>query len=115
MKTNTNEYRRRFAVELEQWICREDGDERTAAEYCRERFESEMGWNIARVGRQAAMAEWLQGLALCAMPYTYGDILALYERLHGVPATGKLSDRVIDGYWQHCAVQILWLIDREGK
>ena len=114
MKTNTNEYRRRFAAELEQWICREDGDE-SAAVYIQRRFADEAGWNIARVGRQAAMAEWLQGLALCSQPYTYDDILALYERLHGEPATGKLVDRVLDGYWQHCAVQILWLIDREGK
>jgi hypothetical protein len=113
MKTNSAEYRRRFLAELASWICREEGDTRTTAEYCRERFTAEYGWNVARVGRQAAMTEWLQGLALCAMPYSNSGILELYERLHGEPAAGKLADRVIDCYWQHCAVQIMWIMDNE--
>jgi hypothetical protein len=115
MRTNCNEYRRRFSAELESWICREDGDTRTAAEYCRERFEAEMGWRVARVGRQSAMAEWLQGLALCGMPYYNSDALELYERLHGTPAAGKLAERVIEGYWRHCAVQLMWIMDNEKK
>ena len=49
-------------------------------QYLFDRFNSEYGWNIQRVGKYKAMQEWLSGLAI-NIPYTYFDIIELAQEV----------------------------------
>ena len=74
-----------------------------------DRFESEYGFNVARMGRQNAMAEWLSGLAL-DLPFYHDEIVDLAVDMGSVDCaklTDRLRDRIADNYWQFMANIIL--------
>jgi len=76
--------------------------------YIFDRFYSEYGWNIDRVGKFKAMTEWLQGLAL-NIEYMNGAIVPLAIKMGSINdnPSQKLQNRVIDNYWSFMANIIL--------
>ena len=68
--------------------------------YLRDRFYSEYGWNIKRIGEQKAMIEWLQGLAV-NIPYLNHTIIKLAIRFESITeeATDKEKEKILDNYW----------------
>ena len=76
--------------------------------YIFERFYSEFDWNIKRIGKQKAMTEWLQGLAL-DIEYYYNDIVNLAVKMGSIDEnpSEKLQARVIENYWSFMANVIL--------
>ena len=77
--------------------------------YLFDRFNSEFGWNIERIGKHKAMTEWLQGLAL-DIKYWNDDIVPLAIKMGSIDEnpSEKLQARVIDNYWSFMANVILW-------
>ena len=76
--------------------------------YLFDRFNSEYGFMIARVGKQKAMSEWLSGLAL-DIEYYYDDIVKLAIKMGSIDEnpSDKLRNRVEQGYWDFMANIIL--------
>ena len=76
--------------------------------YIFDRFNSEYGWNIERVGKHQAMIEWLQGLAL-DIEYWNDNIVPLAIKLGSIDEnpSEKLKTRVINNYWSFMANIIL--------
>ena len=76
--------------------------------YIFNRFNSEYGWNIERVGKFKAMTEWLQGMAL-NIEYMNGAIIPLAIKMGSIDENPneKLQNRVIDNYWSFMANVIL--------
>jgi hypothetical protein len=81
--------------------------------YILTKFYDEQGWNIARVGKQKAIAEWLSGLAL-NIEYYYTDIVELAKRMGSIEdnPSNRTIERVEQGYWDFMANII---IDMENK
>ena len=77
--------------------------------YLFDRFNSEFGWNIERIGKQKAMTEWLQGLAL-NIEYWNDQIVPLAIKMGSIDEnpSEKLQARVIENYWSFMANVILW-------
>ena len=73
-----------------------------------ERFNSEYGWMIERVGPQSAMAEWLSGLALNIEYYDH-DIVDLAVRMGSIEPnpTERVKQKVVENYWVFMAAIIL--------
>ena len=67
-----------------------------------ERFTSEYGWNIKRIGFYKALTEWLQGLAL-DIPYNYHDIMETF----GLP------EKQCESYWRFMAIRLQELFKDE--
>tara|TARA_R100001463_G_scaffold133874_1_gene195601 strand:- start:377 stop:760 length:384 start_codon:yes stop_codon:yes gene_type:complete len=76
--------------------------------YIFDRFNSEYGWNIKRVGKFKAMSEWLSGLAL-PIEYYYDDIVKLAIKMGSIDEnpSDKLRARVEQGYFDFMANIIL--------
>jgi hypothetical protein len=76
--------------------------------YLFDRFNSEFGWNIERIGKQKAMTEWLQGLAL-NIEYWNDQIVPLAIKMGSIDEnpSEKLQARVIENYWSFMANAIL--------
>ena len=76
--------------------------------YIFDRFNSEYGFIINRVGKQKAMSEWLSGLAL-NIEYYYDDIVKLAIKMGSIDENpnDKLRNRVKQGYWDFMANIIL--------
>ena len=74
-----------------------------------DRFTSEFGWNIERIGKHKAMTEWLQGLAL-NIEYWNDQIVPLAIKMGSIDEnpSEKLQSRVIENYWSFMANVILW-------
>jgi hypothetical protein len=93
----------------------EDGDgkplktEQEKINYIFDRFNSEYGFMIERVGKQKAMTEWLQGLAL-DIEYWNDNIVPLAIKMGSIDENPneKLQAKVIDNYWSFMANVILW-------
>ena len=81
--------------------------------YILTKFYDEQGWNIARVGKQKAIAEWLSGLAL-NIEYYYTDIVELAKRMGSIEdnPSNRTIERVEQGYWDFMANII---VDMENK
>lgn len=81
--------------------------------YILSRFYDEQGYNIARVGKQKAIAEWLSGLAL-NIEYYYSDIVELAKRMGSIEdnPSDETIERVEQGYFDFMASII---IDMENK
>jgi len=77
--------------------------------YLFDRFNSEFGWNIERIGKHKAMTEWLQGLAL-NIEYWNNEIVPLAIKMGSIEEnpSEKLQARVIENYWSFMANVILW-------
>ena len=82
--------------------------EREKINYIFNRFNSEYDWNIKRIGKQKALAEWLSGLAL-DLPYYYQDIVELAVDMGSIEPnpSDKVIQRVEHGYWDFMAKIIL--------
>ena len=76
--------------------------------YIFDRFNSEYGFMIDRVGKQKAMSEWLSGLAL-DIEYYYDDIVKLAIKMGSIDEnpSDKLRNRVEQGYFDFMANIIL--------
>ena len=76
--------------------------------YIFDRFNSEYGFMIDRVGKQKAMSEWLSGLAL-DIEYYYDDIVKLAIKMGSIDENpnDKLRNRVEQGYFDFMANIIL--------
>jgi len=72
--------------------------------YIFSRFNSEAGWNIERIGKYKAMAEWLSGLALNIEFNNYA-IIKLAAKLGSIEEnpSEKIQDKVIEKYWDFMA------------
>jgi len=81
-------------------------------QYLFDRFNSEYGWNIQRVGKYKAMEEWLSGLAI-NIPYTYFDIIELAKEMGSIDSNPSqaLKDRVCENYFSFMAQMVLLLED----
>ena len=68
--------------------------------YIFDRFNSEYGFMVERVGKQKAIAEWLQGLAL-NIEYYYDDIVNLAVKMGSIDPnpSDKLRSKVEQNYW----------------
>jgi hypothetical protein len=84
--------------------------------YIFDRFNSEYGWNIERVGKQKAMTEWLQGLAL-DIEYWNDAIVPLAIKMGSIDPnpSEKLQSKVIENYWTFMANVILWFEPKKGE
>ena len=76
--------------------------------YIFDRFNSEYGFMINRVGKQKAMSEWLSGLAL-NIEFYYDDIVKLAIKMGSIDPNpnDKLRNRVKQGYFDFMANIIL--------
>ena len=73
-----------------------------------DRFNSEYGWNIQRVGKRKAMIEWLSGVAISFAIYN-NEIIDLAIRMGSIDENpdNRLVDRVLDNYFPFMANIIL--------
>ena len=76
--------------------------------YIFDRFNSEYGWNIERVGKFKAMSEWLSGLAL-NIEYYNDAIVDLAVKMGSIEPNpnDKIKDKVAANYWDFMANVIL--------
>ena len=83
--------------------------------YIFDRFNSEYGFMIERVGKQKAMAEWLSGLAL-DIEYYYYDIVKLAIEMGAIDPnpSDKLRNKVEQGYWDFMSNVILGFEPKEN-
>ena len=84
--------------------------------YIFDRFYSEFDWNVKRIGKQKAMTEWLQGLAL-NIEYWNDNIVPLAIKMGSIDEnpSKKLQAKVIANYWSFMANVILWFEPKEGS
>ena len=84
--------------------------------YIFDRFNSEYGWNIERVGKFKAMTEWLQGLAL-DIEYWNDAIVSLAIKMGSIDPnpSEKLQSKVIENYWAFMANVILSFEPKKGE
>ena len=77
-------------------------------QYIFDRFNSEYGFMIERVGKQKAISEWLSGLAL-DIEYYYDDIVKLAIKMGSIDPNpnDKLRNKVEQGYFDFMANIIL--------
>ena len=75
--------------------------------YAKERFNSEMGYLIPRIGRQPAINEWLQGLAI-NIEYNNYNIVEMYKKWGAVNSDLTDDDRidVVAIYWDSLAFNL---------
>lgn len=91
----------------------ENPTEKELFTYVKERFNSEYGFMIDRVGQQNACKEWLQGLAL-NVEYTYYEIEKLLRKwgvLHS-NSTDSQVEKELDKYWDRLACNIVKNINK---
>ena len=84
--------------------------------YIFDRFNSEYGFMIERVGKQKAMSEWLSGLAL-DIEYYYDDIVKLAIEMGSIDPnpSDKLRNKVEQGYFDFMSNVILGFEPKENN
>ena len=84
--------------------------------YIFNRFNSEYGFMIERVGKQKAISEWLSGLAL-DLPFYYNEIVDLAVKMGSIDPNpnDKLRERVEQGYWDFMAYIIMSFEPKERQ
>jgi hypothetical protein len=84
--------------------------------YIFDRFYSEYGFMVERVGKQKAISEWLSGLAL-DLPFYYNEIVDLAVEMGSIDPNpnDKLRERVEQGYWDFMANIIMSFEPKERK
>lgn len=82
-------------------------------EHLFDRFNSEYGFNIKRLGKRKALAEWLSGLAI-PIPFYNSDIITLAKTMGSVNSdlSSTQEDNIINGYWDFMA-NIILLLEKE--
>tara|TARA_R100001377_G_scaffold72763_1_gene48638 strand:- start:255 stop:641 length:387 start_codon:yes stop_codon:yes gene_type:complete len=107
-KVHHTVYKPRYEAYILDAVTDENGDELPTREAKIERlfsrFYEEQGHMVARVGKQKAVAEWLQGLPL-NIDYYYDDIVELAIRFGSIDEnpSDKLYDKVCENYWSFMA------------
>ena len=112
-KLHHTEYKKNYKNYILNTI-EEDGEgkplntEQEKVKYLFNRFNSEYGFMIERVGKQKALAEWLSGLALNIEFYN-NAIVELAIKMGSIEEkpSEKLQARVINNYWSFMANVIL--------
>ncbi len=112
-KLHHTEYKKNYKNYILSTI-EEDGEgkplntEQEKVKYLFNRFNSEYGFMIERVGKQKALAEWLSGLALNIEFYN-NAIIKLAIKMGSIEEkpSEKLQARVINNYWSFMANVIL--------
>ena len=84
--------------------------------YIFNRFNSDYGFMIERVGKQKAISEWLSGLAL-DLPFYYNEIVDLAVKMGSIDPNpnDKLRERVEQGYWDFMANIIMSFEPKERQ
>jgi hypothetical protein len=74
------------------------------------RFYKEYGFEVQRLGKLKAIAEWLSGLAI-DIPFYKGEQIEFAKAMGSVDSelTEKQEDRIIEGYWDFMARMVLLL------
>ena len=114
MKLHHTEYKKNYKKYILECLKNEDVfiDKKPTDEeltnYLFDRFNSEYGFNIQRVGKQQALTDWLQGLAI-HIPYWEEDIINLAVEMGSIDKnpSDKIESTVINGYWSFMANIIL--------
>ena len=120
-KLHHTEYKKNYKNYILNTI-EEDGEgkplntEEEKVKYIFDRFNSEYGFMIERVGKQKAIAEWLSGLAL-DIEYYYDDIVKLAIKMGSIDEnpSDKLQARVKENYWNFMANVILSFEPKEKE
>jgi hypothetical protein len=86
------------------------------AKYIIDRFYKEYGFQVARIGKQKAIAEWLSGLAL-NIEYYNQDIVQLAVDMGSIDPnpSDKLQEKVINNYWSFMANIIILIENKLNK
>tara|TARA_R100001086_G_C11679102_1_gene215184 strand:+ start:95 stop:475 length:381 start_codon:yes stop_codon:yes gene_type:complete len=86
------------------------------AKYIIDRFYKEYGFQVDRIGKQKAIAEWLSGLAL-NIEYYYQDIVQLAIDMGSIDSnpSDELQEKVIDNYWSFMARIIILIENKLNK
>ena len=121
MKVHHTEYKKNYKKYILNTI-EEDGEgkplktDQEKIKYLFDRFNSEYGFMIERVGKQKAIAEWLSGLAL-DIEYYYDDIVKLAIKMGSIDEnpSDKLQARVKENYWNFMANVILSFEPKESN
>ena len=108
-KLHHTEYKKNYKNYILSTI-EEDGEgkplttDREKINYIFDRFNSEYGFMVERVGKQKAISEWLSGLAL-DLPFYYNEIVDLAVEMGSIEPNpnDKLRERVEQGYWDFMA------------
>ena len=84
--------------------------------YIFDRFYSEYGFMIERIGKQKAMSKWLSGLALDIEHY-YDDIVKLAIKLGSIDEnpSDKIKQKVEQGYFDFMSNIILGFEPKQFK
>ena len=84
--------------------------------YIFNRFNSEYGFMIERVGKQKAMSEWLSGLAL-DLEYYYSDIIKLAIKMGSIDEnpSEKMQSKICEKYWDFMANIIMSFEPKERQ
>ena len=84
--------------------------------YIFDRFNSEYGFMIERVGKQKAISEWLSGLAL-DLEYYYSDIIKLAIKMGSIDEnpSEKMQNKVCENYWDFMANIIMSFEPKERQ
>ena len=104
MKVHHTIYKPRYEAYILDTITDINGDElptrEAKVERLFDRIDSEFGWNVARIGKQKAIAEWLQGMALNIEHYNQ-DIVDLAIKFGSIDENpnDKLYNKVCENYW----------------
>ena len=87
----------------------------TKIDYLFNRFNTEYGFMVVRVGKQKAIAEWLSGLAL-NIPHTHDDIINLAIKMSSIDKnpSNKLQNRVVENYFNFMANMLLSIKPNES-
>ena len=120
-KLHHTEYKKNYKNYILNTI-EEDGEgkplntEKEKIKYLFDRFNSEYGFMIERVGKQKAIAEWLSGLAL-NIEYYYTDIVKLAVKMGSIDEnpSDKLKSKVEQNYWNFMANVILSFEPKESN
>tara|TARA_R110002020_G_scaffold103975_1_gene243576 strand:- start:109 stop:456 length:348 start_codon:yes stop_codon:yes gene_type:complete len=105
MKLHHTKYKKNYrSYILECLDVSEDMPETNRIEYISDRFNSEYGHRVARVGKQNAIAEWLSGLAL-PIPFYYEDIVDLAVQMGSIEPnpSDRTRELVCEKYWDFMA------------
>lgn len=86
------------------------------AKYILDRFYKEYGFQVDRIGKQKAIAEWLSGLAL-NIEYYNQDIVQLAVDMGSIDPnpSDKLQEKVINNYWSFMARIIILIENKLNK
>ena len=120
-KLHHTEYKKNYKNYILNTI-EEDGEgkplntEQEKVKYLFNRFNSEYGFMIERVGKQKALAEWLSGLALNIEFYN-NAIVELAIKMGSIEEkpSEKLQAKVIENYWSFMANVILSFEPKEKE